>query len=123
MTECNKCGDCCDPVYLYGGSEKLVRDFLEAKPDREKDPVDRDFIWYNWTRIADNGPDGGIYECKAFDRNTRTCTAHEDRPDVCRRFPWYDKPPRESMLRDLPNCSFRADLPENAILLPLVGVS
>ncbi len=48
-----------------------------------------------------------LYSCDRFDPQTRLCTAHEDRPPICRGFPYYG---RETITVDLPEqCSYRDD--------------
>jgi len=38
------------------------------------------------------------------------CLSHENRPLVCRGYPWYDQPPRNMALPD-PGCGYGIDLP------------
>ncbi|HYQ12165.1 MAG TPA: YkgJ family cysteine cluster protein [Solirubrobacterales bacterium] len=41
---------------------------------------------YRWARDR-----GRVFTCKHWDEETRLCGIYEDRPDMCRKFP-YDKP-------------------------------
>ncbi len=116
MTDCARCGDCCDPVILP----------LTKKQVRERNTPSGPFILANWRRISRAEalkrrppPDGldyptgqRFYECAAFDPATRLCTAHDDRPPVCRRFPWYEQEPDAGRLGTLTRCSFWADIPQ-----------
>jgi Fe-S-cluster containining protein len=55
--------------------------------------------------------DRWYYECDAYDPATRRCTAHAERPPVCRDFPWYGRAPSAGALRSWPGCSYWADVP------------
>lgn len=116
MTDCARCGGCCDPVTMRL-TKKQIR-------ERTADPSGP-FILANWRRISraeanrrsptlGTVPGDGyrFYECAKFDPDTRLCTAHEDRPPVCQGFPWYGKEPNGAYLRGLPRCSFWADIPQ-----------
>jgi hypothetical protein len=49
--------------------------------------------------------------------DTRTCTAHDDRPPICSGYPWYGLLAGSRWLD--PPCSFHADTRVN---LPIVAV-
>jgi len=53
--------------------------------------------------------DAHLYTCDRLGADGR-CTAYEERPLVCRGYPWYDEPPREMPLPD-PECGYAVDLP------------
>ena len=53
--------------------------------------------------------DAHLYACDRLADDGR-CTAYEERPLVCRGYPWYDQPPREIPLADA-DCGYRVDLP------------
>lgn len=82
-----------------------------------------DFIASHWKL----NPGGERWSCDAFDQVTRLCTAHEERPPVCRDFPWYGREP--DLITSLnPQCSYLLDVapserPEGARpLIPLTIV-
>ncbi len=54
--------------------------------------------------------DAHLYTCDRLAEDG-SCTAHEERPLVCRGYPWYDQPPRRMPLAD-PECGYRIDVPE-----------
>jgi Fe-S-cluster containining protein len=56
-----------------------------------------------------------FYECDAFDPATNLCTAHADRPPVCRGFPWYGRAPEAASLRPFKECSFWEDVRERQL--------
>lgn len=57
------------------------------------------------------------FECRHYDPETRTCGNYENRPDVCRHYPWYGEPPNAG--RALPEeCSYNADVGRPVKLLP-----
>jgi len=128
MTDCARCGDCCDPVILTHTKRQV----------REGGGPSAPFILANWRRIsraeaarrrpgleAFQGDGYRYYECAAFDPETRLCGARDDRPPVCRGFPWYGQEPNAGRLGSLSRCSFWADIPpaqrpEGVQLHPLV---
>lgn len=137
---CARCGSCCDPVHFererLEAILKWTTEALEGVPDpgtdegwehwlkhgyaasdRERavcrfDPAGRyrtdvDFIAAHWAPIDDK-----TVACDAYDPETALCTAHENRPPVCRDYPWYGREPSEDTRTDLdPHCSYLADLP------------
>lgn len=126
MTECNGCGTCCDPVPLpvTQMEVRLGKMDLGERERRwileELTPISRRQAlelapYLNTGGRTDfmKGPDGAViyptfYRCKWFDRETRACTNHADRPDVCRGYPWHEGRPDKTT--NLPHeCSFRAD--------------
>lgn len=74
-----------------------------------------------WTEVEERE---GMYryECSVFDPVLRTCTDHENRPAVCRSYPWYLK--TELTRADLTSgrCTYVADDP-TTVFLPLVAVN
>ena len=151
---CAKCGACCQNLTVAadptGGFDRWTTRALEGVPDprvdwkhwlthgwtddqrelaeRRYDPdgglrADADFITEHWHEI-DGHP--GNYRCDRFDPETLLCTAHDERPPVCRGFPWYGDGPSVERAANLdPACSFLLDVkptdrPEGA--RPLIPV-
>jgi len=54
-------------------------------------------------------PDAHLYSCDKVGADGR-CTVYEERPLVCRGYPWYDQPPRDMPLAD-PECGYAIDRP------------
>lgn len=50
-----------------------------------------------------------FYRCSNFDTETRKCTDYDNRPSMCRDFPWYGEEPRGGATLP-PDCSYRQDL-------------
>lgn len=73
------CGRCCDPVTVGEQSR------AEALADRTARFDDRDVAWL--ARLEPTGTEGQ-WRCPDFDNVTRLCM-HEDRPPVCRDYPFY----------------------------------
>jgi Fe-S-cluster containining protein len=134
MTECNRCGDCCERITFTDSWTSLQEWADWARNWRE-------WAWYNLLDGEDGGMEQGEldrvanaefllahwrpaaedaalpmprFTCDAFDPTTRLCTAHESRPPICSGYPWYGRAPREV---DVENrigslrCSFWADVP------------
>jgi len=111
---CARCGSCCDPVHLDPSNRALIdgcRDGTKiAAPGGSAE-----FILAHWTEI-ERRDTGATYSCDRYDPDTRACTAHEDRPPVCRNYPWYDDDTDPEALRKrAPQvnrcCSFLLDVP------------
>jgi Fe-S-cluster containining protein len=49
-----------------------------------------------------------LYTCDRLGNDGR-CTAYEERPLVCRGYPWYDQPPKQMPLAD-PECGYLVDI-------------
>ena len=119
MTLCSRCGDCCENIHVgYGTEEVLDRlaAYWEALRDKSDDGR---FILTHWNIIrvdvAADGREDPVFACDKFDPVERLCTAHEERPQVCRGFPWYDHGVADPG-EDLPwrhvskRCSYLADV-------------
>jgi Fe-S-cluster containining protein len=114
-TECIPgCGRCCDPV------------ITSFDPREKKEGPSAEFIQAHWKviDILDEATSGTPFwrsACDQFDRETRLCTAHEERPPICSGYPWYDG--NRSRTKDHPldpGCAFNADI--DKLLLPLFVV-
>lgn len=105
MTVCSACGACCDPVwYAYGPAD------LRQLNERVDSP-DVAFAVRHWRPTGDQSDDGRYaYDCDFFDSETRLCLAHDERPPICRGYPWYDEEPGTRPVVLPLDCSFRADL-------------
>jgi Fe-S-cluster containining protein len=68
---------------------------------------DADFITAHWHP----NDDGETWHCDALDPDTRLCTVHEDRPPVCRDYPWYGEDPAKRASHVGPECSYLLDVP------------
>lgn len=95
QNHCNKCGKCCEAIFLQH-TKKEVKGY--------KNNADAAFILKNWERISKKealeiNPHLAewetkrhfFYRCAKFDKNTRLCSVHEDRPRVCSRYPFYGR--------------------------------
>lgn len=146
MTECSKCGNCCDPVNIGWHPEGDKIKYYLPLPDPRSDAgwkkwgrtkqsrrsaikgwLTAKFVSKNWHVIDGpedvNDPEGSWKAtCDYFDKNTRLCTAHDDRPPICSDYPWYGQAPtRELADRNINNiCSFMADV---RTVLPIVEVT
>ncbi len=105
---CTRCGDCCDPVWFALSPADVRQGAVTAAGTAAG--ADLAFAAAHWSFTgATDDVAGYAYSCDRFDPVTRLCTAHEQRPPVCRGYPWYDAAP--TPLRQLPaRCAFREDL-------------
>jgi Fe-S-cluster containining protein len=113
VTACAGCGDCCESIVLSISPWEI--DALAEETGGE-DPI---FIRAHWTPTGETrdaaGNPGYEYVCRRLDPETRRCTAHDDRPHVCRGYPWYDDPSPEGKVARAPflhrRCSHLIDVP------------
>lgn len=129
--ECNGCGGCCDPVVL-----PYTKDDVARMPPWQLDEawrLNRAFILAHLTPMprrqglerAPHLTQGGntwallggkpvhvvshFYSCDRYDPEARACTAYDERPPMCRDFPWYGGQPDPS--RSLPHaCEFHREV-------------
>lgn len=135
---CVRCGSCCEPVPFTTEEHQTVTAWSTAAlrgvpgPGTDEgwahwlatgwtgerrhvaiaryDPggrwrQDADFIAEHWT------PQGEHCVCDRYDPDTASCTAHDERPPVCRDYPWYrDGPTQERAARLEPQCSYLLDV-------------
>lgn len=135
MTECARCGDCCDPVTVTFDPRVYAREQLDSGDEMpEWARYQYQFFLAHWWSI-------GVYvdeddhdvviahkvRCDQFDTVKRLCMAQDAKPDVCAGFPWYGRPPEDVEGRSVvaaslsPRCSFNADVPGRQ-MLPIVEV-
>jgi Fe-S-cluster containining protein len=55
--------------------------------------------------------DAYLYTCDRLGEDGR-CLAYEERPLVCRGYPWYGEAPRAMALAD-PDCGYAVDVPDD----------
>lgn len=125
-TECNGCGACCDPFMTVYSPNDLLLHARHFDPDELRFMVEhlspirradgRRMVahWSSgWSEMILEGTPtllpAWYYRCDRFDVETRRCTDYENRPDVCRDYPWYGDPPDPNKALP-PTCSYLADV-------------
>jgi Fe-S-cluster containining protein len=109
VTECSACGDCCDPVwYAWGPAD------VRQRASRPTDSADLPFIAEHWHATGEQRDDMHAYQCDFFDPDSRLCTAHDQRPPICRGYPWYSDEAGSRLVVLPVYCTFRADYPPAA---------
>src|SRR5512134_2072243 len=99
MPECSKCGQCCRVLTLAQSPEEVRR--MAALTAVLGVPSDHQFAaehWHPLTRAEamqrnplytmQLAPDAHLYRCDMLG-DDGLCQAHEQRPLVCRGYPWY----------------------------------
>jgi len=82
MAVCSACGACCDPVWYPMGAADIRQSAATTGN------VDLVFAAAHWHPTGERTDDGmHAYQCDRFDAETRLCTAHADRPPICRAYP------------------------------------
>jgi Fe-S-cluster containining protein len=109
VIECNRCGACCTRFYLdEDPGRALARELaLGGRPDSDGHVRDLITIAAMAEYIEDAPAGGAWYRCRYFrreDDGLGTCTIHEQRPQMCRAFP-YGRP-----VPDIPTCSWNVHM-------------
>lgn len=136
--DCAGCGRCCDPVWLPLTALELTQLLSRisagarvSSPDGEENLR---FIGEHMVPVVpqpDTYLDGGpaetsghtAWRCDRYDPVARLCTSHDDRPPICRGWPWYGEEPY--VMTSMPDeCSHQWDVagtpaPVERRLLPL----
>jgi Fe-S-cluster containining protein len=133
MTACAQCGLCCEVIGIRADPAYYQRDPKDIVwPGDEPEAVPLIFHEFMWIKqhfhpisieeaiainphIVDETTREGhsYYTCDAYDKETKLCTAHDDRPAICRDFPWYGKSVNPYNLKSFPRCSYWRDLPRS----------
>lgn len=134
MGKCNGCegsdvAGCCSPVMLPFSrleAELAPRDEMEAEnrrwvledltPISRREGLRRTPYVKDGLTIYGNENTGEtfwfwshFYDCKHYDAATKRCMNYDNRPPMCRDFPWYGVAP--DPLKSLPeHCSYRSDV-------------
>lgn len=91
---CQDCGFCCTVLWLYPSAKELLEG--ENNP-RERHWLESDLVELSLDEAMETGllVDGlenenpHFYRCGLWDPVTSRCTDYDNRPDPCRRFPYY----------------------------------
>lgn len=111
MTECSRCGGCCENTWLSVTKRELVGWLTD--PERTPTGVaNANLVLNHWHRVGGGGR-RTRWTCDLLDPETRLCTAHDVRPQICTDFPYYQNATLDPATIHLPlECSYWADVPE-----------
>ena len=137
MADCNGCGACCEPYAMMYSPADIDR--LAARIDPDELAFMREHLtpmkrrdgrrmapWNSgFTEFvdADGHPQliaSHYYKCDRYDPVAKVCTDYDNRPDVCRGFPWYGRGPDPSRLLP-PTCSYRTDIGQPVEPVPVAA--
>jgi Fe-S-cluster containining protein len=117
---CNGCGACCRVIVLAQAPDEVAR--MAALTRVLGIPSDHVFVAEHWRPLTrdeamQRNPfytsrlpaDAHLYTCDRLGDDGR-CTAYEERPLVCRGYPWYGDAPRDVPLADA-DCGYAVDIP------------
>lgn len=119
MNLCNQCGACCRVLTLEQSPEEVQATAAVTKVlGIPSDAIFAAEHWHPLTReeAMQRNPfytsrlpaDAHLYSCDRLGDDGR-CLAYEERPLVCRGYPWYGQQPRDMPLAD-PDCGYAYDL-------------
>lgn len=125
MTECSQCGDCCENIHLSHDLRRMRQELASGKAAGVW-AKDANFILKNMIpdgTVVRQGKVKQTLQCLKFDKETRKCTAHNERPQMCRQYPFYGRDPLQSGGDTSMGgrCSFLADAGYK--MLPIVEVT
>ena len=119
MGECNGCGACCRVLTLAQSPDEVRR--MAVLTRVLGIPSDSQFAADHWRPLTREEAmqrnafytsrlpaSAHLYTCDRLGDDGR-CTAYEERPLVCRGYPWYDQPPKQMPLAD-PECGYLVDI-------------
>lgn len=119
MSLCNQCGACCRVLTLQQSPEELQA--TAALTGALGIPSDAGFAAQHWHALTRDEAmrrnpfytsrlpaDAHLYSCDRLGEDGR-CMAYDERPLVCRGYPWYDQPPRDMELADQ-DCGYFYDI-------------
>ena len=119
--ECNGCGACCRVLTLPQSPEEVRN--IAAVTRVLGIPSDHQFAADHWRPLTREEAmrrnpfytirlpaDAHLYGCDRLGDDGR-CTAYEERPLVCRGYPWYGMAPRDMPLADA-ECGYLVDVPK-----------
>jgi len=88
-----------------------------SRDELDLDDAEGRAFWENYVFLASAvrplyASGGVIYlECSRYDSEHEACSAYEDRPPLCRRFPWYGREPGDGNVPAESRCSYLLDVP------------
>lgn len=119
MGACNCCGACCRVLTVAQGPEEIRT--MAALARVLGIPSDMVFAAAHWRPLSRQEaarlnpyyvgrlpPGAHLYSCDCLGPDGR-CRVYEERPLVCRGYPWYGQPVRDMPLPD-PACGYHADI-------------
>lgn len=130
MTQCPEgCGLCCEQIGLNDVAvEKIFRPALEDLPpaDHADHRYLREHLHFlrraDWADLNPQWRDSKhttLFLCDVFDPVAKRCTDYENRPEMCKRYPFYGREP--DYVNDI-TCVFQGDIGPRRVL-PIVAVT
>ena len=117
---CGKCGKCCRKIHLPWEIKTKIDLYLLTRGKDSEGIGDLHFIANHWEYIGRSSeigdgfivklPDAdfndyAVYQCSMIGPDN-LCRIHNDRPEVCRGYPFYDKTPIQSSPWEYKGCTY-----------------
>jgi Fe-S-cluster containining protein len=117
---------CCKAIVLHISPEQ-IKEFYEKEKDLEgiSDIVFIYNFWkpislrealsinphlHTWVSIGEYPESSYFYKCLMFDPDTNLCKVNDNKPDVCKNYPWYRNGPRKPFKFYSLDCGFYKDI-------------
>lgn len=113
---CARCGDCCNPVKIEFGTWVRAVGYGRRYGAGNIADDDRGY-WADAVFLASRCRPVGVrddqvlLECANWDGEHSRCRDYENRPPVCRNFPWYGREPGDENTMIESRCSYLLDVP------------
>lgn len=82
LGKCNKCGACCENIYVRHNGK-----VIKTQEEFEKIKKEDSYSFYQHISIINKDDFGLVFECNKFDKEKRLCKDHKNRPSICRNYP------------------------------------
>ena len=102
MTECNKCGKCCEALVFQYNMEEIKTQLATMYPDDDGinfaishfTEITKDEAYSinsHLKRWEDREAPLFFFTCNMYDKEKNICKDHKNRPPICSGYPWYNK--------------------------------
>ncbi len=80
--QCNRCGCCCENIYVRHNSK-----VISSTEEFEKIKNEDSYSFYQHISVVGKDDFGLLFSCDKFDKEKRICKDHKNRPSICRNYP------------------------------------
>jgi Fe-S-cluster containining protein len=98
----NACGKCCEVIILRTPHKKLFSYYQGIELMKLFRPISKKIATKLNPELIPHKKGYYFYTCYAFDKEEKKCRIYNDRPDVCKYYPFYENVVvnKSSLLKD-----------------------